>query len=167
MAQWIYFIGGRGKTGKIVAVAIGMSPNPEGKLASLAGNQPFRVELLGLEKGSQTRLEQLREKFAKAKLNGPWFRGEDALVSYIEALPPVDREAARPRRVSLDLSAEDFIELEGMVSEASAVTKQRFLRAAYKSFGRLVRFQARGYKIQAIKGGKLVQFDDLLKIPDP
>lgn len=167
MAQWIHFIGGKATTGKLVAVAIGMSTDPDHQVAMLVKTQPFQCSLLGLEKGSQKRLEDLRERFQQFALNGPWFRAETPVRAHVDALGPVDRTAGKGKRVSLDLTAADFVELEGLVTTSGATTKQRYIRRALTAYAKIIRFVAQGYAIQAIKDGALVQFDDIANLPDP
>ena len=167
MTQWIHFIGGKTTVGKLVAIAIGMSADPEHQLATLVNTQPFQCSLMGLEKGSPERLEAIRERFQQFRLNGPWFRAEMPLRAYVDVLEPVDRLAGKGRRVSLDLTAVDFIELEGLVTESGATTKQRYIRRALASYAKIIRFAGQGYAIQAIKDGALIQFEDVANIPDP
>lgn len=167
MAQWIHFIGGKTTVGKLVAIAIGMSADPEHQLAMLVKTQPFQCSLMGLEKGSRERLEALRERFRSFRLNGPWYRAEMPLRAHVDALEPVDWSAGKGKRVSLDLTVEDFIELEAMVTESGATTKQRYIRRALASYAKIIRFVGQGYAIQAIKDGALVQFEDIANLPDP
>jgi hypothetical protein len=82
-------------------------------------------------------------------------------VGHVAELRPVDRGAGKPRRVSLDLEPEEFAALETMVEQMGTITKARLLRRAVKFYRSLIRYKAQGYLIQAIKGGKLVQFPDL------
>lgn len=166
--QWIHFIGGKAKSGKLVAVAIGTSDNPEAEVAALRRTQPFDdIELLGLEPGSQSRLEALRERFKRWHLNGPWYKAEAVLQTYVGELEPVDRDMGKGRRVSLDLGPEEILELECMVTETNKGTKSRFLRSAYKTYGKLRRYAAQGYTLQALRDGNLVQIPDLDEVPDP
>lgn len=166
MQQWIHYIGGHGKSGKLVAVGIGMGPDPEAIVARFNGQMPFSTSLLGLETGSRERLEALRTQFRALHLHGPWFKPNEALEAHVAALGPVDREEGKPRRVSLDLTAEEFLDLERWVEELGTVTKSRLIRKALRFYIGVGKYVALGYRFQAIKDGRLVQFPDL-DIPDP
>jgi len=162
--MWIHYIGGHGAGEKLVAVEIGLGDDPEGYLAGLRKASPFQLDLLKLEEGSLPRLEAIQALFRSIRLQGgSWYRATSALRSHIEALPAV---ALKPktRRVSLLLPPDEFVELEQAVEVLGTKTKNRLARQALRSYLKLVRFRAQGYKIQAIKGGKLVQFDDDLDI---
>ena len=164
--MWIHYIGGHGKSGRLVAVGIGMSPDPEVALAKFDGQMPFSTSLLGLETGSRERLEALRTQFQAAHLHGPWFKPNEALEAHIGALKPVDRELGKPRRVSLDLTADEFLDLEQWVEELGTVTKSRLIRRAIRFYIGVGKYVALGYRFQAIKDGSLIQFPDL-DIPEP
>lgn len=164
--QWIHYIGGRGKGGKLLSIAIGMSSDPDTFIAKFKNDMPFIIALLGLEEGSQERLEQLRVQFSGTSLHGPWYKPTGALTDIIENLPSVER-GGPVRRVSLDLPTEEFVQLDAMVRELGTVTKSRLLRRAMRFYLRLGRYKARGYALQAIKDGKLIQFPDLDDIEEP
>jgi hypothetical protein len=159
--MWIYYIRGVGQSGKLIAVGIGLGTEPESRVAELEGMMPYRTELAGIEEGSQERLEALQERFRADHLHGPWYKPSAALVGHVAELQPVNRETGKTRRVSLDLDPSEFADLETMVEQMGTVTKSRLLRRAVKFYQSLVRYKAQGYLIQAIKGGKLVQFPDL------
>lgn len=165
--QYIHFIGGRNLKGKTVAVAMGVSSDPEGQLTSLEGSSPFELSLLALEEGDAERLEQLKERFKGSHARGPWFQATDELLAYVEALEPVDREAGKTKRVSVDLAAEDFALLESLVSEMGIRSKAEFFRKGLRLYAGLHRYKAQGYLIQAVRGGKMVQFPDLDHIAKP
>lgn len=164
--RWIHYIAGKGKSGKLIAMAIGMDPDPDAVIAKYDDLMPFTIELIGLEEGSQERLEELRTRFRPIRLHGPWYKPTAELVEFVEGLKPIDRMQGS-KRVSLDLMAEEFSQLEAMVKELGTVTKARLLRRALRFYLALGRYKARGYALQAIKDGKLIQFPDLEHIKDP
>jgi len=164
--QWLHYIAGKGKTGKLVAIAIGMGPDPDTFVARYDDTMPFDISLMGIEEGSQERLEALRTQFQGGHLHGPWYKATGPLVTLVEGLEPVDRGQGS-RRVSLDLPTAEFTQLEDMVKELGMVTKSRLLRRALRFYLRLGRYKARGYALQAIKDGQLIQFPDLDHIEEP
>ncbi len=163
--QWIHYLGGRGKSGKIVAIGIGMSHDPDLFLSQHCSSLPFDAELLKIEEGSQELLDGIRQEYQVDHLNGPWYRVSDKLMDRISALKLT--HSSGTRRVSLDLSVQEFDELSAMVKELGTRTKSRLLRRALRFFLALRRYKARGYVIQAIKGGLLTQFHDFDDINDP
>lgn len=162
--MWVYFIAGQGNKG-VVAVAIGMSREPEAEIARMEGLMPFKLELLGVEEGGQERLEALRKRFSKVHLHGPWYRPNKDLEGYLAALAPVSRTSLT-KRVSLDLAISDYVQLDEAVKQRG-VTKSHFLRTAVQFFLDITSYEARGYLIQAIKDGDLVQFRNLVKTKAP
>jgi hypothetical protein len=158
---WIYYVKGLGKTNKIVAIGIGLAANPETQIAELEGSMPFQLELAGVEEGSQERLEALYARFQADHLRGLWYKPSAAVLGHIAELSPVDRDTSKTRRVSLDLGPNEFAELELMVEQTGTVTKARLLRKAVRFYRSLMKYKAQGFLIQAVKGGKLVQFPDL------
>ena len=164
---FIHFIGGEGRNGKLISVAMGLSANPESYIATLNGSMPFTLKLLGLEVGTAERLEELRKRFRSLHIKGPWFKAAPALTKYVEELEEVERDYAKTRRVSLDLDPEEFAELEMMVGELGEKTKAAVLRRARRFYRSILRYKAQGYMIQAIKGGEMIQFPNLDDVRDP
>ena len=164
--MWIHYIGGLGKGGKLVVVAIGLSSDPEGQVAVLQDVSPFRLTLLGAEEGSQKRLEDLRQQFKGAQMRGPWFKVTNGLKEHVDSLTPVTPTRPKPKRVSLDLPPSEFRDIEEVVDMLGLKTKARFLRKAARFYVRAGKLQAQGWGIQAVKGGKLLQFHDLDDEPD-
>jgi hypothetical protein len=163
--MWIHYIGGTGKGDKLVAVAIGISPDPDEQLAALRDASPFSLRLLGIEEGDRERLEAVQATFLRFRLQGPWYRASEDLEAYIAALTPVER-ATKVRRISLDLPPEEFRDLERLVGVLGVKTKARLLRRALRLYSKLGHLKAQGWTIQAIKSGQLVQFPDLDADPD-
>lgn len=159
--QFIHYIGGSTRAGKLVAVGLGLSNDPAGHLASLKGTLPFDVKLLAIEEGTPEKLEVLKELFKAFHTNGPWYRPAPELQAHIETVEVVDQSVGKTTRVSLDLSPEEFAALEKLVEEMGAKSKAQLLRKALKFYGALYRYKAQGYGIQAVKGGKMIQFPDL------
>jgi len=164
---FIHYIGGEGREGKLISVAVGLSANPESHIASLSGSMPFSLKLLGLELGSPERLEEIRKQFRALHIKGPWFRAASQLTSYVDALAEVERDRHKTKRVSLDLGPEEFAELEMMVGELGEKTKASVLRRARRFYRSLLRYKAQGYMIQAVKGGQMIQFPDLDDVRGP
>jgi len=165
--MWIHYIGGHGAKEKLVAVEIGLGENPERYLADLRKASPFKLALLKIEEGSIERFEAVQALFKAVRLQGgSWYRATDALRSHIDALPEVNHRP-KTRRVSLLLPPDEFVEVEKAVEVLGTKTKNRLIRRALRSYLNLVRFRAQGYKIQAIKGGKLILLDDDLDIQGP
>ena len=159
--QFLTYIGGVGRNGKLVAVGIGLCADPAVYIASL-GAMPFELKLLAVEEGTAEKLEQLKEQFKAAHLNGPWYKPTDELQKYVDSLESVDAAVlGRAKRISLDLSPEEFAQLEGLVEEMGAKTKANLLRKAFRFYQALYRYKAQGFMIQAVKGGKMLQFPDL------
>lgn len=164
--MWIHYIGGLGRSDKLVVVAIGLGPDPESEMAALRDMSPFKLRLLGLEQGSRERLEEVRQQFRGCKMRGPWFKANDALQVHIEALKPVERDKAKVKRISLDLPPDEFHDVERAVGMLGLKTKARFLRRAARFYVRLGRLKAQGWAIQAVKDGQLLQFHSLDTDPD-
>lgn len=165
--MWIHYIGGLGAGDKLIAVEIGLGEDPEGYMAKLREASPFQLNMLKVEEGTIERFEALQESFRKLRLQGSWYRATSVLRSHIEALPAVDRRKPKTRRVSLLLPPDEFAELERAVGVMGTKTKNRLARMALRSYLQLVRYHALGYRIQAIRNGKLVQFEDLDSIKGP
>lgn len=157
----IHFIGGATKRGELVAVAIGISTSPSSQVAALKKASPFHgLSLLGVEAGSQERLETIKNEFATLAMGGPWFKASEELLQRIKSLEPaVDKKDSR--RVSLDLDPEEWAMLETMVEELGEKMKSKVLRRSLKFYRSLLRYKAKGYMIQAIRGGELIQFPEL------
>jgi hypothetical protein len=156
--RWIYYVRG---TDESALVGIGLGAEPETHVVELQETLPFQIELAGLEEGDPERLEDLKERFRQDHVRGMWYRPSEALTGHLAGLGPTDREAGKIRRVSIDLTPEEFVALEKMVQELGTTTKTRLIHKAIKFYRALITYKAKGYLIQAVKGGKLVQFPDL------
>lgn len=165
--SYIHYLGGEGRNGNLISIAIGMSTNPEARMAELNGSMPFTIKLLGLELGSQERLAQVKTQFRALHIKGPWFKPAPALDSHIKALEEVVRSDQRTKRVSLDLSPEEFTGLELMLPELGETMKSKALRRALRFYRAMLYYKAQGYMIQAVKGGLMVQFPDLDDVRGP
>jgi len=156
----IYFAGGFNNQGKMLAVAIGSSDDPERAVERLRETAPFKTRLLAVEDGSGEALERLRNRFRTARLQGPWFKGTEALTAYLDALPPLS-VSGKTTRISLDVTAREFQQIESARLMLGVKTKAKFIRRAIRFFVRVVTLQSQGFLIQAIKDGTLYQFQDL------
>jgi hypothetical protein len=164
--MFIHYVGGEGRNKKLVAIGFGLSTDPKAYVAALHGTMPFNLRLLACEKGDDAKLEKLRATFKGAHLNGPWYKPTPELQVHIDSVEAVDLEASKDApgkmtRVSLDLNADEFAALEQLVGEMGAKSKAQLLRQALRFYGNLYRYKAQGYGIQAVRGGKLIQFPDL------
>jgi len=164
--MYIHYIGGEGRKKKLLAISFGLSNDPQRHLSSLNGTMPFDLRLLACEKGTEEKLEKLRQTFKPAHLNGPWYRPTPELQAHVNSVeavdPATDKEApTKVTRVSLDLNAEEFSALEQLVEQMGLKSKAQLLRKALRFYGALYRYKAQGYGIQAVRGGKLLQFPDL------
>lgn len=159
--QFIHYIGGAGRNQKLVAIGFALSNDPAAHLASIQGTMPFDLKILAIEQGTPERLEELKELFKTAHLNGFWYTPKPELLAHIEAVESIDTSLGKPTRVSLDLVPEEFAALEKLVEEMGAKSKAQLLRKALRFYGAMYRFKAQGYGIQAVKGGKMIQFPDL------
>lgn len=157
--MWVYFLAGRNRKGEVAAVGIGMSRDPETEVIRIEGLMPFKLELAGMEEGGQKLLEALKKRFKRYHLHGPWYTPADELKAYLDALPPAS-VGAQTKRVSLDLTLHDYVDLDEAVKQRG-LTKSKFLRQAVHFYLAIHRYNAQGYLIQAIKDGDLVQFHDL------
>lgn len=166
--QFVHYILGSSKAGNEVAVAIGLSPDPDAALTALNAWAPFALKLVGVEEGSQERLESVRAQFKALRLNGPWYKVAPELKDHIQALAPLDAvKVAATKRVSVDLEPEEFTDLEAFVDELGAKSKADLFRRALRFYRALHRYKAQGHIIQAIKGGRLLQFPDLDDVRGP
>lgn len=158
---WIYYVEGLSNSNKVLTIGIGISSEPELEVASLARIMPYKVRLAAMEYGDLNLLEQRREQFISGRMNGMWFQPTENLSDLVRNLPVADREEFKGKRVSLDLSPEEFERLETLVSQLGTTTKARLLRKALRFYESLAKYKGQGYLIQAVKGGSLIQFPDL------
>ncbi len=159
--QFVHYIGGENRGHKIIAVGFGLSSDPVAHLASLQGTMPFDLRLLAVEQGTAEKLEGLKATFLSSHLHGFWYKPSPELLAHIQAIESVDPALGKATRVSLDLSPEEFSHLEKLVSEMGAKSKAKLLRMALRFYGALYRYKAQGFMIQAVRGGKMIQFPDL------
>jgi hypothetical protein len=103
----------------------------------------------------------LKERFRAHHMNGPWYKAAPPIEEYIQSLPTPDRSSGVTRRVTVEIPPEDFAALTEATQRLGTKTKSRFIRKAYRFYIALSEYKARGYLIQAVKGGQLVQFPDL------
>lgn len=160
--SWVFFARGMNKAGKTVALAMDLHPTPEVWLEEMAARSPFpKLKLAAMQVGDVDLLGRLRERFREYHMNGPWYRVGQLIEDYFQALPKPDRSQAATRRITVEIPSEDFAALTEATQRLGTRTKARFLRQAYKFYLALSDYKSRGYLIQAIKGGQLVQFPDL------
>lgn len=165
--QWVFYIGGRLRADKLVTIKIGVSGDPKAHLAALAPTQPFDLEFLGLEVGGSELLVKRHKQFKALALRNDWFRPDPSLVKFIEELPKIDLAEGAVRKVCVDFEPEEFIALTEGVEVIGTKTKARLIRRAVKFYLKLGELRARGYFLQAMKGGKFTAFPDLDDIRDP
>lgn len=165
--QWVFYIGGSLRPGKLVTVKIGISADPGGHLASLAPTQPYDLELIGLEVGGPELLAKRQKEFRSVFLRNDWYRPDVKLVEFIQGLPKVDLGKGATKKVCVDFTPEEFALLETGVETIGTVTKARLIRRAVAFYLKLGDLRARGYLLQAMRGGKFTAFPDLDDIRDP
>ena len=160
--SWVFFVRGMGRTGKTVALAMDLHPSPEAWLEEMSPKAPFsKLEIVAMEEGSLDLLGSLKERFKSYHLNGPWYKVGQPMEDYFQSLPEPNRTLGGTRRVTIEISPDDFAALTEATQRLGTKTKSRFIRQAYRFYLSLVDYKSRGYLIQAVKGGKLVQFPDL------
>ena len=165
---FVHYILGSTKSGTEIAVAVGVSADPDAALLALNQSSPLSLKLVGVEEGDASRVEEVRTKFRHLRLNGPWFKVAPDLKEHIQSLCFVDpAKAAATKRVSVDLDPEEFHDLEVFVGEMGAKSKADLFRRALRFYRALHRYKAQGFIIQAIKSGKLFQFPDLDDVRGP
>jgi hypothetical protein len=165
--QWVFYIGGRLRQGKLVTIKIGVSADPSGHLAALAPTQPYDLELIGLEVGGADLLAQRQKEFRALALRNDWYRPDAKLVDFIQGLPQVDLGKGAAKKVCVDFTPEEFALLEAGVETIGTITKARLIRRAVTFYLKLGELRARGYLLQAMRGGKFTAFPDLDDIRDP
>lgn len=163
--SYVYFIGGMGRNEKVLSINLGVSRNPETVLASWKAIMPFELKILGLQAGTAEQLETLEKEFRPDRVHGSWYKPSEALLEYIKGLSQISPEVATTR-VSLDLNPEELTSVEHMVEVQNASTKAGLIRKALRFYGLLVEHKEKGYLIQAVRGGTLLQFPEL-DVPYP
>jgi hypothetical protein len=73
---------------------------------------------------------------------------------------------SKPVRVPLELSPEELAELDRIKGSMKTRTRARLLRQSLRFYTLLADLKQKGYLIQAIKPGSLLQFPDL-DVPYP
>jgi Arc/MetJ family transcription regulator len=160
--SWVFFARAMGRTGKVVALAMDLHPSPELWLEDIAAKSPFpKLRLAAMEGGSLDLLGRLKERFKAYHMNGPWYKVAQPIEDYIRELPEPNRNQGGSRRVTIEIPPEDFAALAEATQRLGTKTKSRFIRQAYRFYLALSEYKARGYLIQAVKGGQLIQFPDL------
>lgn len=159
--QFLHYIAGKTRAGKLVAIGFELSPDPEASLQALQGTMPFEVTSMAVEVGDSTKLETLRAQFRDFHANGLWYRPDAAIQEFVGKIESVDPAVGRTKRVSLDLVPEDFHDLETLVQETGIKGKAKLLRRALRFYAAMHRLKAQGFMIQAVKGGRMIQFPDL------
>lgn len=159
--QFIYYVGGESRAKKLVAVGFGLSSDPAATVVDLQVAMPFDLRMMAIEQGNAEKLEQLKDRFKTSHMNGLWYKPSAELQEHIQGVTVVDPEVGKTVRVSLDLVCEEFASLEQLVGEMGLKSKAQLLRKAFRFYQAMYRYKAQGYGIQAVKGGKLIQFPDL------
>jgi hypothetical protein len=159
--QFLHYVAGKNRSGKIVAVGFDLTADPEASVTSMKGLMPFEVETMAVEVGSPARLEELKEQFKAHHAQGPWYRPDQSVLDFVAAVEKVDPSIGKSKRVSLDLIHEDFADLEVLVKETGVKGKAKLLRKALRFYSAMHRYKAQGYMIQAVKGGHMIQFPNL------
>jgi hypothetical protein len=163
--QWICYIGGKSRKGYAV-IQIALAPDPERYLAALKPTQPYELELLGVELGDNELLEERRAQFRTPFKNG-WVKPSDELLAFIKALPEPDRKKAGLRKVCVEWTPAEVLGLDLGVERMNLKTRTKLIRRAVKFYLGLTTYHAKGWTIQAVKGGRFVPFKDLEHIEDP
>lgn len=159
--QFLHYVAGKNRSGKVVAIGLDLTSDPEASVTSMKGLMPFDVETMAVEVGSPARLEELRAQFKVHHAQGPWYRPDQSLLDFVAAIESIKPDALKSKRVSLDLVPQDFADLEVLVKETGVKGKAKLLRKALRFYSAMHRFKARGYMIQAVKGGSMIQFPNL------
>lgn len=73
---------------------------------------------------------------------------------------------AKPVRIPLDLTPDELAELDRIKGAMKTRTRARLLRQALRFYAQLADLKQKGYLIQAIKPGSLLQFPEL-DVPYP
>lgn len=159
--QFIHYIGGTSKAGKLISIGIGLSSDPAAALEALKGTMPFDLRMLAVELGTSERLESVKAAFKAACQNGFWYQPTAELEAHVNGIESVDPDLGKTTRVSLDLVPEEFAALAKLTQEMGVRSKAELLRRALRFYGAMYRYKAQGFGIQAVKGGKLIQFPEL------
>lgn len=77
---WVYFL----RAGDLIK--IGHSQEPRGRLATLRGASPLKLDLLHIEPGPVSKERALHRRFKRLRSHGEWFRAEHDLLAYIDLL---------------------------------------------------------------------------------
>ena|ERR1700744_3580425 len=163
--SYIYFVGGIGKNDKVMTINLGVARNPEAVVASWKGLMPFSLKILAIQEGTAEKLEELEKEFRPDHLHGSWYKPSETLLEYIKGLAQIDPDV-HTTRVSLDLSPEELASVERLAEAEKIKTKAAFIRKAVRFYGLLVDHKERGFLIQAVRGGTLLQFPEL-DVPYP
>jgi|SRR6478609_3668650 len=163
--SYLYFIGGVGRNEKLIAITIGVARNPDSLIASWKFSMPFELKILALQEGTAEQLEILEKEFRPDRMHGCWYKPSEALLEHIKAIPPLTPNH-HTTRVSLDLNPEELSQVEYMVEVQKESSKASLIRKALKFYNLLVQHKERGYLIQAVRGGSLLQFPEL-DVPYP
>jgi len=165
--QWIFYIGALFPSGGMPLVRLGISNDPRASLEALAPSQPFPLKLLGWEEGTLELLEDRKKRFRKCSVRNDWYRPNDAMFQFIYDLPKEDLEKGARKRVSVDMSPEEYNAMMEAVEVLGTITKSRLVRQALTFYIKLSQLKARGYMLQAMKGGRFTAFPDLDDIRMP
>jgi len=162
--SFVHFIAGMGKN-DVVAVNIGVSKNPEFTLAEWKNQMPFPLKLLGMQQGTLEDAERLHKQFRTSLMHGSWYKATRPLLDYVASLEKLDPNS-KTVRVSLDLNPEELAMVERLAAVTGHPSKVALIRKALRFYNQLVEHKERGYLIQAVKGGSLLQFPQL-DVPYP
>jgi len=163
--SYVYFIAGIGKNDKIVAISLGVARNPEVVIAAWKDTMPFGLKIMALQEGTAEKLEELEKEFRPDLINGSWYKPSESLLEYIKGLAPLTPNV-HTTRVSLDLNPEELASVERLAETQKIPSKAAFIRQALRFYGLLVDHKDRGFLIQAVRGGTLLQFPEL-NVPYP
>jgi hypothetical protein len=164
--QWICYIAGLGRKGDFVVIQIALAEDPNVYLAALKPTQPYELRLLGSEPGTEELLEERRAQFRSGFRNG-WVKPSPELLAHVEALPEADPKLGALKKVCVDWTPAEVLGIEQGVERMGLKTKTRLIRRAVRFFLGLTAYHAKGWTIQAVKGGRFVQFKDLDDIEEP
>lgn len=165
--QWICYIGGCYKSGKVAVIQIVSSGDPERYVASLTSTQPFDLKLMAIEKDEGNILAERRKQFRQSAMSNGWHRAVDDILQFVKSLPEIEREKVVTRKVCVDFSPDEAEKIQRQAIRHGAITKARLIRRAVKFYLGLLTYKERGWTVQVIKGGRFVAFSNLDNIEEP
>lgn len=165
--KWIYYIGGRSKAGKLMAIKMGLAWDPREDFSQMEPWVPFTLSFLACEEGTLDLLERRKRQFRKQALINDWFLPSSDLLLLLNSLPEVGFTQELPRKVCLDLSVDEFEALGQGVEALGLRTKGRFIRQALQLYLKLWKYLNLGYSLQVFKGRSVSTYTNLEAVDNP